>query len=129
MSGAEVLLRAAGVIRDPSRARAPSGARWVTKTDIASWYRCPYAWWLLDTGQITFEESVSEFAMSLITAGNGYQDLVEQEATPIVISPEDLAGLLQTEVTILGAPLHENKRLKLRGTPDGIQVATAVSRS
>jgi predicted RecB family nuclease len=97
--------------------------RWVTKTDIASYYRCPYAFWLVDTGQITFAETVSEFAMGLIRAGNAYQDLVEQSATEVVISPDDLAQLLRTNVAILGTPMFEDKRRKLRGTPDGIEAA------
>jgi predicted RecB family nuclease len=97
--------------------------QWVTKTDLARWYRCPYGFWLLDSGQITFAESVSEFTKSLITGGIEYQDLVEREAIEIVLSPQDLAQALQTELTILGTPLFQNKKARLRGAPDGIDAA------
>lgn len=97
--------------------------RWVTKSDVASYYRCPYAWWLLETGQITFAETISEFALGLLQAGNDYQRLVEQAATPIVVSPGSLSGLLQGDITILRTPPFENCKLRLRGIPDGIEAA------
>lgn len=56
--------------------------QWVSKTDLSRWYRCPFAFWLLDSGQLTFPETVSAFQMSLIRAGQDYQDLVEQSAAP-----------------------------------------------
>lgn len=43
-----------------------------------------------------------------------------------MISPADLPALLQTEITILGTPLLKNKRLKLRGCPDGIDAANGA---
>lgn len=99
---------------------------WVSKTDLGRWYRCPYAFWLLETGQISFEETVSPFQLSLICAGEDYQKLVEQSATPVVISRADLPALLGTEITILGTPMFENRRLKLRGCPDGIDTASGA---
>jgi len=100
--------------------------QWVSKTDLSRWYRCPFAFWLLESGQITFPETVSAFQMSLIRTGQDYQDLVEQSGTPVVISPGDLSALLETEITILGTPLFENKQLKLCGCPDGIDAASGV---
>jgi predicted RecB family nuclease len=100
--------------------------QWVSKTDVASYYRCAYAFWLLDSGQITFAESLNEFQRGLITAGNEYHELVERSVTPIVVAPEDLTRLLQTEITILGTPPFEDKRRKLRGTPDGIDAANGA---
>lgn len=97
--------------------------QWVSKTDLARWYRCRYAFWLLDTGQITFEETVSQFQLSLIHAGQEYQELVEQSATPITIEPGDLPALLETEITILGTPEFKNRPKKLLGRPDGIDAA------
>jgi predicted RecB family nuclease len=108
------------------RRRLTSREQWVSKTDLSRWYRCPYAFWLLDSGQLTFPETVSAFQMSLIRAGQDYQNLVEQSAAPVVISPADLSALLQTEITILGTPLFENKKLKLRGCPDGIDAANGA---
>ena len=96
---------------------------WVSKTDLSRWYRCPYAFWLLESGQMIFEETVGPFQMSLIHAGQDYQELVEQSATPVAVNPAELPALLETDATILGTPLFENKQLKLRGCPDGIDAA------
>jgi PD-(D/E)XK nuclease superfamily len=120
------------VLQDPARMqeegamfgrRLAARRQWVSKTDLSRWYRCPYAFWLLESGQMRFEETVSPFQMSLIHAGQDYQELVEQSATPVAISPADLPTLLETDVTILGTPLFENKQLRLRGCPDGIDAA------
>lgn len=99
---------------------------WVTKTDLARWYRCRYAFWLLETGQITFEETVSPFQLSLIHAGQEYHELVEQSATPIAIEPANLPLLLKTDITILGTPEFRNKAKMLRGCPDGIDAASGA---
>jgi hypothetical protein len=58
--------------------RLPARQRWVSKTDLSRWYRCAYAFGLLESGQISFEETISPFQMSLIQAGQDYQELVEQ---------------------------------------------------
>jgi predicted RecB family nuclease len=123
------------LLHDPARTHQEGGMfgrrladrqQWVSKTDLSRWYRCPYAFWLLESGQITFPETVSAFQMSLIGAGQDYQDLIEQSVAPVVISPVGLPALLETEVTILGTPLFENKQLKLRGCPDGIDAASGA---
>ncbi len=98
----------------------------MSKTDLSRWSRCPYAFWLLDSGQISFEEAVSPVQIALVRAGQEYHQLIEQSATPIVTSPADLPALLQTEITILGTPLYENRQLKLRGCPDGIDAANGA---
>jgi len=106
--------------------RLAARQQWVSKTDLSRWYRCAYAFWLLESGQISFEETICPFQMSLIQAGQDYQELVEQSATPIAISPADLPALLESNITILGTPLFENKKLKLRGCPDGIDAASGA---
>jgi predicted RecB family nuclease len=103
--------------------RLTTRQRWVTKSDIARYYRCPYAFWLLDSGQITFEETVGQFQLSLMQAGTEYQQLVELSAVPVALAPDDLYALLRTEITILGTPLFEDKKQKIRGCPDGIDAA------
>lgn len=49
--------------------RLSGSQRWVSKTDLSRFYRCPFAFWLLDTAQIAFPETVSAFQMSLIRTG------------------------------------------------------------
>ena len=97
--------------------RLPGSQQWVSKTDLSRLYRCSFAFWLLDTGQIAFPETVSAFQMSLIRAGQDYQDLVEQSATPVTISPADLPALLQTELTILGTPLFGEQEAEAAWLP------------
>ena len=75
--------------------RLPGSQRWVSKTDLSRFYWCPFAFWLLDTGQAAFPETVSAFQMSLIRTGQDYQDLGGQSAAPVTISPADLPALLQ----------------------------------
>jgi predicted RecB family nuclease len=106
--------------------RLTARRQWVSKTDLSRWYRCPYAFWLLDSGRITFAETVSQFQLALIHAGNEYHELVEQSATPVILAPDDLPALLRTDITILSTPLFENKQMKLRGYPDGIDAASGA---
>jgi hypothetical protein len=47
---------------------------WVSTTDLSRWYRCPYAFWLLDSGQISFAETISPFQACLIQGGHAYQN-------------------------------------------------------
>jgi hypothetical protein len=67
--------------------------------------------------------TVTPFQQSLICGGHAYQELVEQLATPVVIEPGALGRLLGTDITILGTPAFEGRKLKLRGRPDGIDAA------
>jgi hypothetical protein len=48
--------------------RLSGSQQWMSKTDLSGFYRCPVAFWLLDTGQVAFPETVSAFQMSLICA-------------------------------------------------------------
>jgi predicted RecB family nuclease len=96
---------------------------WVTKTDLTRYVRCPYAFWLIDSGEIAFEETIDEFQAALLTQGNEFQELVEASATPVILGPEELKGLLETEITLLGTPLFENRAMHIRGRPDGLVTA------
>jgi predicted RecB family nuclease len=92
----------------------------VSKTDLVRYVRCPYSWWLLDRGEITFEETVDEFQVQLIQEGVAFQQLVEASAAPVVISDEDWAAYLASDRVLLGTPTFENPRLHILGRPDGI---------
>ena len=92
----------------------------MSKTDLVRYVRCPYSWWLLDRGEITFEETVDEFQVQLIQEGVAFQQLVEASAAPVVISDEDWAAYLASDRVLLGTPTFENPRLHILGRPDGI---------
>jgi predicted RecB family nuclease len=102
---------------------AGNTSSWLTKTDLSRWVRCPYSWWLLDTGQITFAETVDEFRARLIDQGVEFQDLVESSAMPIVVDPAELTKMLRRDMTILATPTYRNERLRISGRPDGIETA------
>lgn len=99
------------------------GGNWVSKTDLIRYVRCPYSWWLLDRGEITFEDTVDEFQLRLLLEGTEFQGLVESSAELIEVAPEDLEPLMASQVKILATPMFENRRLKIFGQPDGIDAA------
>ena len=108
----------------PTRRKKTGRTRaWVSKTDLITFLRCPYAFSLLDRGEITFEDTVAEFQLKLLVEGSEFHSLVEASAVPIQIEPDDVPNLLQTDVTVLGIPGFENAKLKIFGRPDGVVAA------
>ncbi len=101
--------------------RPPRG--WVSKTDMIRYVRCPYSFWLLDRGEITFEDTIDEFQLRLLREGNEFQGLVESAASRIEVEPAEVPALLGQEVMVLGVPVFENPQLKIRGQPDGVDAA------
>ncbi len=99
---------------------------WVTKSDVTRYLRCPYAWYLQDRGEISFEDTVDEFQLQLVRAGSEFHVEVEREAIPIELPEEGLSGLLDAELTLLGTPDFENEELRIRGRPDGIETAAGA---
>ena len=49
--------------------RAPVNSSWVTKSDVTRYIRCPYAFWLLDSGRLSFAETVTPLQARLIEHG------------------------------------------------------------
>jgi hypothetical protein len=105
--------------------RLPGSQRWVSKTDLSRFYRCPFAFWLLDTRP----GRLSRNCQRLPDVADPHRPGLPgsgRSATPVTIGPAGLPALLRTEITILGTPLFVNKKLKLRGCPDGIDAASGV---
>lgn len=105
---------------DAVRVASPS---WVSKTDVTDYIRCPYAFWLADTGQITRADMLSEFETELVDAGVGFEREIVGRAQPITLPEGGVRELLRGEHTLLGTPGVRNERLCLRGRPDGIETA------
>jgi CRISPR/Cas system-associated exonuclease Cas4 (RecB family) len=99
------------------------GRSWVCKTDVTRYVRCPYAFWLLDRGLISFADTVSEFQAQLLAGGIVFESVVASSAVPVTVAPGDIGGLLREDVRLLGTPDFENRRLRIRGRPDGIDSA------
>jgi predicted RecB family nuclease len=107
----------------PMRAtrRSRRSAGWVSKTDLMRCVRCPYSFWLLDTGKITFDDTIDEFQAGLLRKGVEFQANVESAAHPVEIDARELPAMLETDATVLAVPTFENRKLRIYGQPDGIQ--------
>jgi len=94
----------------------------VTKTDVTRYIRCPYAFWLLDTGQLRFAESISPVQAGLIEQGVAFHEQVEAQAEPLDEEEAvDLPSLFGREtLELYGLPPLVNDTLGLRGVPDGV---------
>jgi predicted RecB family nuclease len=107
-------IRNAGLDGDPE---------WVSKSDLTRYARCEYSAWLLETGQISFEETVDEFQLQLIHGGVEFQDGVEAAAIERDVTPEQLPAVLNEPVVLLNTPDFRNEPWKIHGRPDGIDAA------
>jgi predicted RecB family nuclease len=97
---------------------------WVSKTDLTTYLRCPYAFWLLHAGETTREQLTDEFQGRLLDAGVAFQDRIEAEVPDAV---GELPSLLAGNIALFGIPLFENPRLKIYGQPDGIDPAHGMA--
>lgn len=94
---------------------------WVSKTDVTTWLRCRYAYWLTFAGRIRREQLFDVFQMELARRGVEFEDRVVESAEPLSVP---LEKALTEEHTIVGPlPLFENRKLKIFGRPDGIVAA------
>jgi predicted RecB family nuclease len=98
------------------RAHAPS---WVSKSDVTSYLRCPYAFYQIDSGALSPTEAIDALGKRLIEEGVAFEPSITAEARPL--PPEvDLAAAFLTEGRIYGLPLLRNNELSLRGVPDAV---------
>lgn len=111
--------------RVPTQTGGPERAGWVSKTDLIRYVRCPYAFWLLDRGEIGFRDTVDDFGFRLLVKGAAFHRLVQASAR-VEVHSEDLPSLLRKHVTLLGTPAFENHDLKIRGRPDGVNAAGGI---
>ena len=98
------------------------GRDWVSKSDLISFLRCPYAFWQIDSGALRREEALDELSSQLIEQGREFHAAVASLAQPLA-EPADLPALLAQEVTLIGVPVMENRELKIVGARDGLITA------
>src|SRR2546425_10241962 len=86
---------------------------WINKTSFLAHLRCSYTGWLLDTGQITFRETLDSISARLVEEGQTFHETIERAATPL--SKNELANALRSDRRILGFPLGllQNPRYKI----------------
>jgi hypothetical protein len=65
---------------------------WVTKTDLTQYICCPYAFWLLDQGQINPADIIDESQGQRLLEGCAFEEhavkeIAETSAIPIAVGP------------------------------------------
>jgi predicted RecB family nuclease len=105
----------------PSDPNQRAGDEWVSKTDLTTYIRCPFAFWKLFQGAITRADLFDPQTQALVDEGIAFHDQVDAMAEPTdVATPEAVRGLLDAGTTVLNPPLIENPSLMIFGRPDGI---------
>jgi predicted RecB family nuclease len=106
----------------PSEAAAPAQPRdWVRDRDLLPYMRCPYAWWLVTTRQVTFADTVDDLQKRLLRSGKEFHEIVRDAAVPLRIAGRDADELLRSDRTILNFPrFFHDDGLVIHGRPDGV---------
>jgi hypothetical protein len=76
-------------------------------------FKCPYAFSLLDSGEVRIEDVVGDLQRRFIERGIEFEAEVTAEAVPIAITPAELPAIFKTNITFVGLPLLENPCLRL----------------
>lgn len=100
-----------------------SDQEWVSKTEFVRWLRCPYVFWLVETGQIKAEDAWTSIQARLIAEGREFQESVVG-ALPIAEGIRSLTDAIAQDARVLGLrEVCRNERLKILGIPDGVDAA------
>jgi len=100
-----------------------SDREWVSKTEFARYLRCPYVFWLVDTGQIAATDAWTSIQARLIAEGQRFHTDVIR-ALPTAKGIRSLQDVIAQDVRVLGLrDIYRNDRLKILGTPDGVDAA------
>ena len=70
----------------PAGRTARPDRTWISKTAMTRYLRCPYAFWVIDSGRLPFEETLDEFRAELIRKGTAFQEKVEADAVPVAMT-------------------------------------------
>jgi predicted RecB family nuclease len=98
----------------------------VSKTNVTSYLRCPYAFWLADSGQLDRAKLLSPFEAQLAEDGVAFERGIVDAAAPMVTPPGGEAELFTQNHTLLDVRPFRNPRLRLVGRPDGLVTAGGV---
>ena len=101
---------------------------WVSKSKMVMYYRCPYAFFLVDTGRVKWEEAHTDFQRSLVEKTVAFQEEVKASALPVVsalpVPAPTALPALEGDITIIGdLPTFKNNGLRILGRPNGIELA------
>src|SRR5215510_12236146 len=96
------------------------GQSWVSKTDVVRYLRCPYAFWLVDSGQLRRAELLSPVEERLAQDGVSFERGIVETAAPIALPPGGEAELFSQDRTLLNVRTFRNPGLRLICRPDGL---------
>ena len=104
--------------------------RWVSKTDVTRYVRCPYTWYLLDRGELDFADTVDESQQQLIADGQAFHIAVETNLQTRRVAPAALGPALEERGDGTGrvefwvpTAILENPRRGVYGWPDAVDQA------
>jgi predicted RecB family nuclease len=113
-------------VRPACEACPVPGLSWVSKTNVTDYVRCPYAFWLTDSGQVSRAELMSPFEAQLAERGTAFERGIVDSAVPIEMPPGGEAELFTQDRTILQVRTFRNPELRLVGRPDGLVTANGA---
>lgn len=96
----------------------------MSKTDVVRYLRCPYAFWLVDSGQLSSAKLLSPFEEQLAQDGVSFERGIFAAAPPIAMPPGGEAELFSEDHTLLDVRTFRSPRLRLIGRPDGLVTAS-----
>jgi|SRR5579875_817495 len=102
--------------RRRSRSRGPS---WVSKTDVTSFLRCPYAFYQIDRGALAPSDAVDALGERLIDDGVAFEHSITAGTVPLPAGL-DLAAAFLSGGRVYGLPPLRNQNLALHGVPDAV---------
>ena len=107
----------------PARAvRRGRDFTWVSKTDLAQFLRCPFAFWQIDRRAITPEAAFGPRDRELIEEGNAFHAAVAAGA-PALPTAITLDAAIRLDTTLTLPLLLRNPDLRIVGIPDQIIAA------
>lgn len=108
--------------RRPCDAR---GADWVSKTDVIRYLRCPYTFWLIDTGQLSPKDAIPPHALEFIEESTRLRAAVRERDGPGG-RPEGPARASDKDGSTFVVATMYNPARRLHGRPDGIRSVCGV---
>lgn len=114
------------IVRGAWEAVVVRGQSWVSKTNVTSYLRCPYAFWLTDSGQLDQAELLSPLEAQLAEEGVAFERGIVDAAQPIAMPPGGEPELFAQDHTLLAVRAFRSPRLRLVGRPDGLVTANGA---
>jgi predicted RecB family nuclease len=99
---------------------------WVSKTNVADYLRCPYAFSLLDSGQIERASPFSPFQTQVLDRGVAFERGIVERASPLEMPPGGHAELVGENHVLFRTAGFKNVKRRLIGRPDGIVTANGA---